>query len=84
MLYIKEYCSKFKIDLGEMEEVIEEFRQAIEGYNSIIAFLAHVEQVKEEISKHKKNIDEDAVILSTIHGVKGMEFKNVYLINCHP
>jgi DNA helicase-2/ATP-dependent DNA helicase PcrA len=81
--YIKEYCTKFKIDLGEMEDVIDEFRQAIEGYNSIIAFLAHVEQVKEEISKHKKNIDEDAVILSTIHGVKGMEFKNVYLINCN-
>lgn len=81
--YIKEYCSKFKIDLGEMEDVIDEFRQSIEGYNSIIAFLAHVEQVKEEISKHKKNIDEDAVILSTIHGVKGMEFKNVYLINCN-
>lgn len=81
--YIREYCSKFKIDLGEMEDVIEEFRQAIEGYNSIITFLAHVEQVKEEISKHKKNNDEDAVILSTIHGVKGMEFKNVYLINCN-
>jgi DNA helicase-2/ATP-dependent DNA helicase PcrA len=81
--YIKEYCSKFKIDLGEMEDVIDEFRQAIEGYNSIIAFLAHVEQVKEEITKHKKNTDEDAVILSTIHGVKGMEFKNVYLINCN-
>jgi DNA helicase-2/ATP-dependent DNA helicase PcrA len=81
--YIKEYCSKFKIDLGEMEDVIDEFRQAIEGYNSIIAFLAHVDQVKEEISKHKKNTDEDAVILSTIHGVKGMEFKNVYLINCN-
>ena len=81
--YIKEYCAKFKIDLGEMEDVIDEFRQAIEGYNSIITFLAHVEQVKEEISKHKKNIEEDAVILSTIHGVKGMEFKNVYLINCN-
>ena len=81
--YIKEYCAKFKIDLGEMEDVIDEFRQAIEGYNSIITFLAHVEQVKEEISKHKKNMDEDAVILSTIHGVKGMEFKNVYLINCN-
>ena len=81
--YIKEYCSKFKIDLGEMEDVIDEFRQSAEGYNSIITFLAHVDQVKEEISKHKKNIDEDAVILSTIHGVKGMEFKNVYLINCN-
>ncbi|MBU3144774.1 ATP-dependent helicase [Clostridium sp. CF012] len=81
--YIREYCTKFKIDLGEMEDVIEEFRQSIEGYNSIIAFLAHVDQVKEEISKGKKRTDEDAVILSTIHGVKGMEFKNVYLINCN-
>jgi len=81
--YIKEYCTKFKIDLGEMEDVIDEFRQSAEGYSSIIAFLAHIDQVKEEISKHKKNIDEDAVILSTIHGVKGMEFKNVFLINCN-
>ncbi|WP_312887193.1 ATP-dependent helicase [Clostridium lacusfryxellense] len=81
--YIKEYCTKFKIDLSEMEDVIDEFRQSAEEYRSIIAFLAHVEEVKEEISKHKKNVDEDAVILSTIHGVKGMEFKNVYLINCN-
>jgi len=81
--YIKGYCSKFKIDLGELEDVIDEFRQSAEEYNSIIAFLAHVDQVKEEISKRKKNLDEDAVILSTIHGVKGMEFKNVYLINCN-
>ncbi|MBK5240115.1 MAG: ATP-dependent helicase [Clostridium sp.] len=80
---IKEYCTKFKIDLSEMEDVIDEFRQSIEGYNSIIAFLAHVEQVKEEIKKHKKSTEDDAVILSTIHGVKGMEFKNVFLINCN-
>ena len=26
---------------------------------------------------------EDGVILSTIHGVKGMEFNNVYIINCN-
>jgi DNA helicase-2/ATP-dependent DNA helicase PcrA len=81
--HIKEYCTKFKIDLGEMEDVISEFRQSIEGYNSIITFLAHVDQVKEEITRHKKSTQDDVVILSTIHGVKGMEFKNVYLINCN-
>ncbi|MGH4051092.1 MAG: ATP-dependent helicase [Clostridium sp.] len=81
--YIREYCTKFKIDLAEMEDVIDEFRQSTEEYRSIIAFLSHVEEVKEEIGKHKKNLDDDAVILSTIHGVKGMEFKNVYLINCN-
>ena len=81
--YIREYCDKFKINLGELEDVIEEFKLSIDGYNSIITFLDHVNIVKEEISKGKKNTNEDAVILSTIHGVKGMEFKNVYLINCN-
>ncbi|MGK0467950.1 ATP-dependent helicase [Clostridium sp.] len=81
--HIREYCTKFKIDLGEMEDVISEFRQSIEGYNAIIPFLEHVEEVKDEIKRHKKNTEDDAVILSTIHGVKGMEFKNVFLINCN-
>ena len=44
---------------------------------SIIEFLSHVENVKEEIEKNK--IIKDGVILSTIHGVKGMEFKNVFI-----
>ena len=39
-----------------------------------------MDNVKEEIEKSK--VVQDGVILSTIHGVKGMEFKNVFIINC--
>jgi DNA helicase II / ATP-dependent DNA helicase PcrA len=81
--HLREYSQKFKIKLTELEEILEEYKEAAAAYSSIISFLAHIEQVGEEINKStKQDIDDDRVILSTIHGVKGMEFKNVFIINC--
>lgn len=81
--YLREYCNKFKLSIEELEEIMEEFKSSAEGYNSIISFLAHIEVFKEEVSKNKPTSNEEGVIISTIHGVKGMEFKNVYVINCN-
>lgn len=81
--YLKEYSKKFKLNLDELEEILQGFKDAAEGYNNIISFLAHIEVVEEEIKNSSKKKSEDAVVLSTIHGVKGMEFKNVYIMNCN-
>lgn len=80
--YIREYSQKYKIKLLELEEILEEFKEAAEAYSSIISFLAHIEQVGEEINKSTKDNSDNRVVLSTIHGVKGMEFKNIFIINC--
>jgi DNA helicase II / ATP-dependent DNA helicase PcrA len=81
--YIKEYSQKFKIQISELEEIMEEYKEAAVSYNSIISFLAHIEQFGEELRKSLHQDEEvDSVTLSTIHGVKGMEFKNVFIINC--
>jgi DNA helicase II / ATP-dependent DNA helicase PcrA len=81
--YIKEYSQKFKIQISELEDILEEFKEAAASYNTIITFLSHIEQVGQEIHKStEKNKDDNRVTLSTIHGVKGMEFKNVFIINC--
>ena len=78
--YLREYASKFNQNFSDLEDVLEEFKGAIEGFRNISEFLTHVDNVKEEIEKSK--VVQDGVILSTIHGVKGMEFKNVFIINC--
>ncbi len=36
-----------------------------------------------ETLNNARSREREGVILSTIHGVKGMEFKNVYLVNCN-
>lgn len=79
--YINEYCQRVKSDVSELRDVLEEFKESAEEFNSITSFLVHVDVLKEQLSKKTKN--EEGVILSTIHGVKGMEFKNVFIINCN-
>ena len=78
--YLREYSSKFNQNFSDLEDVLEEFKGAIEGFRTITEFLVHVNNVKEEIEKSKAV--QDGVILSTVHGVKGMEFKNIFIINC--
>lgn len=78
--YLREYSNRFNQNFSDLEDVLEEFKGAAEGFKNIVEFLTHVENVKEEIEKSK--VVKDGVILSTIHGVKGMEFKNVFIINC--
>lgn len=77
--YLKEYCDKYKQKLEELEDVIEEFKNSAKNCRTILELFSHVNNVREKIEENK-NV-EDGVILSTIHGVKGMEFKNVYIIN---
>ncbi|NSB97974.1 UvrD-helicase domain-containing protein [Clostridium saccharobutylicum] len=80
--YLKSYAEKSKQSLDDFEDVIEEFKLAAEGYKTIFEFLGHIEEVKQSIEESKSKTKKEGVILSTIHGVKGMEFKNVYIINC--
>lgn len=78
--YLKEYANKYGQNIDDLEDVVEEFKGAAEGFKTITEFLIHVKNVEEQIESSKAV--EDGVILSTIHGVKGMEFKNVFIINC--
>ncbi|WP_040212223.1 ATP-dependent helicase [Clostridium polynesiense] len=81
--YLKEYSTKYKVPFEELEELLEEFIEAASEYKSILTFLSHVEEYTAEIKNSTKKNKEDSVILSTIHGVKGMEFNNVHIINCN-
>lgn len=79
--YLKDYSERYNQSIDDLEDIVEEFKSAADGLKTIIELLSHVERVKESIEE-SKDIKE-GVILSTIHGVKGMEFKNVFLINAN-
>ncbi len=77
--YLKEYGERYNQSIEELEDIVEEFKSAADGLKTIVELLSHVEKVKQKIEESKEV--KDGVILSTIHGVKGMEFKNVFIIN---
>lgn len=80
--YIREYSDKYKQNQQELLDIVEEFKNAAMEFNTIITFLVHIEEVQENLKKiSKQGSAIDGVIFSTIHGVKGMEFKNVHIID---
>lgn len=79
--YLKEYSERYNQSIDDLEDIVEEFKSAADGLRTILELFSHVERVKESIEE-SKDIKE-GVILSTIHGVKGMEFKNVFLVNAN-
>lgn len=82
--YLEEYGKTHKIPMEQLEETIDLFKESAMDFRNIVSFLSHVEQVKQEIEENKKKLAENkGVLLSTIHGVKGMEFPNVFIINCN-
>lgn len=78
--YIKSYCHRYKQDEEEVLNIIDEFKEATLEFKTIIEFLNHVSSVEKTLKVNSKE-HIDSVMLSTIHGVKGMEFKNVFMIN---
>jgi DNA helicase-2/ATP-dependent DNA helicase PcrA len=64
-----------------LKDILEEFKESSQDFNSITSFLVHVDVIRQEL--REKSNDEKGVTLSTIHGVKGMEFKNVFIVNCN-
>jgi DNA helicase-2/ATP-dependent DNA helicase PcrA len=81
--YIKEFCGRYRMDVEDYFDIIEEFKEAASEFSTIDSLLCHVEEVKNKLSKDNIDSEKDKVILSTIHGVKGMEFNNVFVINCN-
>lgn len=80
MEYLKSYCDKYRSSINDFINIIDRFKITAVGFSDITSFLNHIKEVNNRIKNCK--MDNEGVILSTIHGVKGMEFKNVFIINC--
>lgn len=81
--YLKAYAEKFGSSIEDLEDILEEFKTSASSFKTILEFFSHVDEVGKKLEESKRSKSEDRVLLSTIHGVKGMEFKNVFLINCN-
>jgi DNA helicase-2/ATP-dependent DNA helicase PcrA len=77
--YLADFASKYNTDLKDLNAVAGQFETSVKQFKSIEELLVHIDKVSSDSFSAK---DDNGVILSTIHGVKGMEFKNVFIINC--
>jgi len=81
--YIRSYCQYKKIRTDGLFEVLDELMEGAKPFDDIASYIGHIEMAKEAAKDKSREKDKPAagVTLSTMHGVKGLEFSAVFIIS---
>lgn len=81
--YLQEYARYRKIKSEELDEVLDRIMESARGMKSLEEWEAYIEDYTEKLQEQaKKQKDRrEGVTVSTLHGVKGLEYDYVYILN---
>ena len=87
--YIKEYAQFKKTNPSGMVEILAEITEAAKNFDTISDYLAYVDDLTHTLRERGKankynprQANFAGVHLSTMHGVKGLEYHAVFVISC--
>lgn len=70
---------KYKDEVpADKQDVLAEFMDLCKEYKTIPELLTYIDTYNSRLNEDMP----DALVLSTIHGSKGLEYKNLFIINC--
>lgn len=81
--FLKEYAKYKSINEEELSDILDEIQESAAAYKTFDEWHEHIKKYTSEVKDHAKSHEEetDAVTLSTFHSSKGLEYRNVYLID---
>ena len=83
--YLKEYGEAHGIDYKELLETANEIMDSAAGYKTYDEWKKYIEEytynLKESYQRRQKY--QDAVVLTTMHGSKGLEYDTVFIVDAN-
>ena len=81
--YLHEYAQYRKIKPEELLEILDRLSESARGMNSLKEWEDHIEDYTRKLSEQakKQSREQEGVLISTMHGVKGLEYDKVYILN---
>ena len=84
--YLKEYAASRQLSFEELKLVLEEIHSQAKAYRTAQEWFAHIEEYRETLRRLQMRENQrkpDGVAMMTMHGAKGLEFEQVFLIHAN-
>ena len=81
--YLKEYARYRKLKPEELTEILDRLMESARGMDSLKDWEDYIEDYTEKLEEQaaKQKQERNGVLISTLHGVKGLEYDKVYILN---
>ena len=81
--YLHEYAEYRKIKPEELSEILDRLTESTKGMDSLEEWEEYIEEYTRKLEEQaqKQEQEREGVLISTLHGVKGLEFDRVYILN---
>ena len=79
--FLKDRCKSFGYSYESILNILSNLKIIAKETNTILEFITRLDELENIIKSSKENKYENALTLSTIHSSKGLEFKEVYLVD---
>ena len=81
--YLREYAEYRKIKPEELSEILDRLTESTKGMNSLEEWEAYIKEYTEKLEEQARKAEQEreGVLISTLHGVKGLEYDHVYILN---
>ena len=81
--YLHEYAEYRKIKPEELSEILDRLTETTKGMNSLKEWEDYIEEYTAKLEEQARKVEQEreGVLISTLHGVKGLEYDNVYILN---
>ena len=83
--FLKDYSFTHQVSRSDLNEVLAEIEEAAKAFSTVEEWFAHVEEYTEtlKVKEKDRNRPRQGVRLMTIHAAKGLEFRQVFLIEAN-
>ena len=83
--YLAEYAENHNIQPRELYDTIDELMESTIKHKNFASWFEYIERYGKELKTNyaKSDKNENAVVLTTMHGSKGLEYNTVYIIDAN-
>ena len=81
--FCEEYADYRRMNVDDLYEILEELMDSAKGYRTAEEWFDHMEAYTKELEKlfAEQNANQESVALATLHASKGLECREVYIID---